>query len=256
MRRSTISLLASAAILAVGSFLVWAFIVAPRLKPAPVPAPAPAAPTPLKAEEERHGALNLYLAAPENLPSGVTRAELTLIKATLADADGAESPVFSGVQRVMLQSGSAEKALSELVANGSWSRLKLEFSPAAELSMADGSTVAAVLEQRQAVLSFQADLPVSRTLALFARVPLETGLKKAGDTWTADLSPDPQAAERYVFGSFMLDPRGKNGVWTLPHLSLADVVKADLGLDITAVLPGSKGFNPADQAPSGQPPQQ
>lgn len=252
MKRSTLSLLAAAAILIIGMLAIWLFIVAPRLKP-PAPAPAPAAALPPKAEE-RHGALNLYLAAPERLPTGVSRAALTLSKASIFDDAGVESPVFEGVQRVMLQSGVAEKVLSELIPNGKMRRLKLEFSPAAELSMADGSTIAGLVERREVILSFEADVPVSHSLELFARLPIEPGLKKIGAAWAAELAPDPMPAERYVFGSFLLDPRGRGDLWTLPRLTLSDVIKADLGLDIDASLPGSKGFNAAEQAPTAEPP--
>lgn len=252
MKRSTVSILMTVVILLAGLLAIWFFIVAPRLKPAPV-APPPAV-TPPEARE-MHGALNLYLAAPEPLPAGVSRAELTLVKATLIDDAGAESPAFTGAQRVMLQGGVAEKALSELVANGQWSRLKLEFSPAAELAMNDGSTQAALVERREMTLTFRADLPISHTLALLAPVPLAPDPKRLEGTWIAEVSGTPVAAESYVFGSFMLDPRGKGDVWTLPKMTLAETIKADLGLDIRSVLKGSQGFTAAGAPPSAQPPQ-
>lgn len=252
MKRSTLSTLASVAILVAGGLAIWFLIVAPRLKIAPEPVPTARPPK----TEAPHGALNLYLAAPASLSAGVARVELTLMKATLVDDLGVESPVFQGAQRVMLQSGVVEKVLSEKVQIGDWSRLKLEFSPAAELSMADGTVTAALVERRQAILSFQADLTASRTLALFAAVPLEPALNKAGKTWTAEILPEPKPAERYVFGSYMLDQRGRGNIWTLSRLTLADIIKADLGLDISSFLPGSKGFNPADRPPLKESPQQ
>ena len=254
MKRSTASLVAAAAILIAGGVAIWLFIVAPRLKPPAVPAPAPVPAVEPPKAVERHGALNLYLAAPETLPTGATRVELTLAKAAIVDEAGIESPVFEGAQRVVLQPGVAEKVLSELIPNGKMRRLKLEFSPAAELSMADGSTIAAVVERREAVLSFEAEVPVSHSLALFARLPLEPGLKKTGAAWAAEITPDPLAAEAYVFGSFLLDPRGMGDLWTVPRLTLSDVIKADLGLDIKTTLPGSQGFNAAEQLPTAKPP--
>jgi len=179
---------------------------------------------------------------------------VTLEKATLVDDKGTEAKAFEGIQRVMLQDGVVEKALSELIPEGRWTRLKLEFSPAAEISMADGSVLAALVERREAVLSFDAaDVAVSQSLALLARVPLVPGLKKIGEAWTANLLPDPQKAESYVFTSFQLDPRGRSDIWTLKDVTLADVINADLGLDITAILKGSQGFQPAASAPTQAP---
>lgn len=251
MKRSTLSLALSAAILLIGGSLLWFLLIAPRpahqpTVQAPPPAPPPAA--------EWHGALNLYLGSPDKLPSGVSRAELTLIKATLMDDKGVETQVFDGVQRVMLQDGFAEKVMSELVPNGPFAGLKLEFSPAAELSMTDGSVIAAVMERRETTLAFKADVPVSRSLALFARLPLEPTLKKTGDVWTANIAQAPAAADSYVFGSFMLDKRGNSQLWTLSRMTLADVIMADLGLDITKAMPGSAGFNPAAGQPIAKPP--
>ncbi len=248
MKRSTLSLLISAAIFAVGLVLIWFLIVAPRFKPA-APTPVPTVPPPAKTEE-RHGALNLYLTAPVALPSGATGAEVTLVKAALVDGNGREASVFEGAQKVMLRPDAVEKTLSVLVPNRTWERLILEFSPAAEIPMADGTTIATVVERRRAVLSFHEDLPVSRSLALLARLPLAPALRKIGAVWAADIVPDPQAAESHVFGSFFLDARSVGALWMLPHARLSDVLKADLGLDIGVSLPGSKGFGPADQAPA------
>lgn len=256
MKRSTLAISLSVLLLIAGALAIWFLIVAPRLKPGPAVTPPPVTTPPPNAVRQMHGALNVYLAAPEQMPAGVTRAELTLVKATLIDdADGTESTAFTGAQRVTLQANIAEKALSELVGNGSWTRLKLEFSPAAEMSMDDGTTIATLVDRRETTLTFQADLPISRTLALLARVPLEPALKNVEGTWTANVSPGPQKAESYVFGSFLLDPRGKSDVWTLPQMTLAEAIKADLGLDITTVLKGSQGFSPATDQPVVAPPQ-
>ena len=249
MKRSTLSLLLTAAILLVGGLSIWFLILAPRLRPAP--APTPVAPTPVAPQvEARHDALNLYLAAPGELPPDAARVELTLVKATLSGSGRADAVVFEGVRKVVLQPEVVEKALSELAPSGAWDHLTLEFSPAAEIAMKDGRLEGALLEQPRATLTFEADLPISRSLALFARLPLSPTLRTAGTGQTAGLLADPQKAESYVFGAYLLDERGRGDVWTVKSLTLADAVMADLGLDIRPAMKGSQGFNPAQQAPT------
>ncbi len=245
----TISLIGTAAILAIGALVIW-FMVATR--PAPVPAPPPPVEEPEAPEpEEQHGALNLYLAAPERLPAGAARVELTLIEASLARTDGTERIFFQGSRRLVLQQGTVEKLLSERIPNGRWSRLKLTFSPVADLSYAGGRpSAAALLERREASFSFDAEVPVSRTLALFARTPLETESGTAGATPSLNLLPDPVPAERHVFGAFLLNPRDRGDIWTIAAPTLAAVVKEDLGFDITRQETGSTGFVPAEAEPS------
>jgi len=252
MKRSTLSLLLTGIILLVGVGLIWVLVVAPRLRPVayiPTPTPVPN-PVPTPAPEERHDALNLYLAAPDPLPAGAERLELTMIKATLVGTDGADVPVFAGVQTVMLQPGVIEKVLSELIPSGRWRRLKLEFSPSAVASMQDGTVTAVLLEKRTAALAFDAELPISKTLAIFARLPVASAFAAAGKTATLDLPTDPATAETYVFGSFMLDKRGTGDLWNVPSPSIAGAVKADLGFDISVTLKGSGGFVAPEQGTS------
>lgn len=246
----TISLLVTVAILVAGTAAIWMLFTSRRPQPAP-PATTPpvteAEPEPAKAFD---AALNLYLTAPAAMPAGAGRVEMTLVKASLLDADGKETTFFEGSQRVVLQEGAIEKVLSERIPAGRWTRLKLTFSPAADLSFADGRPDAGALaERREAVLAFDAEVAASRTLALFARAPLEAASGEAGGVITLNFSPEPAAAELYVFGSFFLDPRGRGGLWNVASPSLAAVVKEDLGFDITRQLPGSSGFVPAPTAP-------
>ncbi len=253
MRRTTISIIATAAILAIGALVIWLLVVR-RPAPAPVTEPPVAEPEPPAEEAEFHGALNLYLTAPARLPAGAARVELTLVKASLVGDGGKEVAFFEGARRLMLQEGVTEKLLSERVPNGRWNRLKLSFSPVADLAYADGRPAAsAVLERRDAALSFDAEVPVSRTLALFARTPLEAEAGSAGGVPTLNLVPDPQPAERYVFGAFLLDPRDRGDVWNIAAPSLAAVVKEDLGFDITRQETGSTGFVPAESEPAPLP---
>ncbi|HTK60383.1 MAG TPA: hypothetical protein VL283_04260 [Candidatus Baltobacteraceae bacterium] len=258
MKRMTVSLLVTAAVLVIGSVLIWLMFASLRRQPA---GPPPATTTPetgsaTEPEAEFHGALNLYLAAPDQLPAGAGRVELTLVKAALVRADGKETAFFEGSRRVVLQQGVTEKALSEMIPNGRWSRLKLTFSPAADISFSDGRpTASALLDRHEAILSFDADVPVSRTLALFARLPLDAASGQAAGVTTIGLSPEPRPAERYVFGAFLYDPRDHGDLWNIPSPSLAAIVKEDLGFDITRAQTGSSGFVPADRTPSAQTPQ-
>lgn len=256
MKRMTMSLIATVAILVVGVFALWLLVSALRGRtPAPIvtpPVPSEPGQAPIGAFD---GALNLYVTAPERLPVGAGRVELALVKAVLVRADGLEAPFFEGSRRIMLQQGVTEKALSERIPNGRWTRLKLTFSPAADLAFADGRpSASAVVERREAVLSFDAEVPASRTLALFTPLPLEAESGTADSAVTLAFSPDPRPAERYVFGAFHLDPRDRGDLWSIESPTLARAVKEDLGLDITRQQTGSTGFVPADRAPETAPP--
>lgn len=246
----TISLIATGVILAIGAMALWFLFASLRARPAAPTQETPEAAAPAP-EPEWHGALNLYLAAPERLPGGAARVELSLIEASLMGADGNAKKIFEGSRRLTLQQGVTEKILSELIPNGRWTRLKLTFSPVADLAYADGRPAAGgLLERREALLSFDADVPASRTLALFARAPLEPEAGEAAGATTLNLAAEPRPAERYVLGGFLIDPRGRGDVWSIETPSLAAVVKADLGLDITRRETGSSGFVPADEPPS------
>lgn len=253
-----ISLLVTAVILTMGAFAIWMLVAAlrpgPSVPPAATPPPTIEPVTP--PESDFNGALNLYMTAPDRLPAGADRVELSLVKAALARADGAEIAFFEGSRRVVLQQGVTEKVLSERIPNGHWARLKLTFSPAADLAYADGRpSSSALVQRREAVLSFDADVPASRTLALFARAPLEASAGAADGVVTLSLATAPQPAERYVFGAFLLDARDRGDVWSIASPSLAAAVKEDLGFDITRQQAGSAGFVPAQSAPSTPTPQ-
>jgi len=250
MKRMTLSLLVTAAIVVAGTAAIWMLFTSRRLPPAPPVTTPPAAEPEPEPAKPFDAALNLYLTAPAAMPAGAGRVEMTLVKASLLDASGKETAFFEGSQRAVMQEGAVEKLLSERVPAGRWTRLKLTFSPAADLSYADGRPDAgALIERREAVLSFEAETAASRTLALFARAPLEAASGEAGGVITLNFSPEPAAAEQYVFGSFFLDPRGRGGIWNVASPSLAAVVKEDLGFDITRQLPGSSGFVPAPASP-------
>lgn len=250
MKRMTISLIATAAIVLVGTFVIWMLFTAPRPSAPVPPATGPATNAPETAPQAFDAALNLYMTAPARMPDGAGRLELKLIEASLADAGGKETVFFQGSRKVVLQEGAIQKVLSEKIPVGRWSRLKLTFSAAADLSYADGrADAAALVERRETVLSLDADVAASHTLALFARAPLEARAGTADGVVTMDFSSQPTKAESYVFGSFFLDERGRGSVWNVPDPSLAAAVKADLGFDITRQLTGSSGFVPSTQSP-------
>jgi hypothetical protein len=249
MKRMTISLIATAAIVVVGTFVIWTLFTAPRPEgpavepPTTEPPPTTQPETPPLAFD---AALNLYLAAPARLPAGAGRVELKLTEAAFVRADGTEAVFFDGSRKVVLQDGVVEKAMSEKIPVGHWSRLKLTFSPAADLSYADGRPdAAALVERREAILAFDAEVTASRTLALFVRAPLEARAGAAEGLVTLDFSAQPASAESYVFGAYLLDARGRGDIWNIADPSLAAAVQADLGFDITRQLSGSSGFVPA-----------
>ncbi len=260
MKRSTFSFVLAAAILAIGACALWFFLIAPRLGVPPFPwtrqpVTGSATETPsTAAEKARNSVLNLYLASPPNLPDGAARAELTLTKATLTSMDGKNEVVFEGAQRVMLQSGIVEKVLSEKVTDAHWTRLTLEFSPAAELAYANTTVKAALLEKKTAMFTFDAVVGVSRSLALYAVVPFEREVFAADKAIIARIGATARPADVYVFGGFLLDPRGRGDVFTINQPSLFAVIKEDLGFDLSVVKPGSKGFTPADTSPKPQAP--
>ncbi len=261
MKRSTFSLILAAAILATGACALWFFLIAPRLGIAPLPwtrrpVAGPTTETPVAPEKARNSVLNLYLASSSNLPDGAMRAELTLTKAVLASADGKSDVVFAGAQRVMLQLGIVEKVLSEKILDARWTRLTLEFSPAAELAYANGNVKATLLEKKTATLTFDATVGVSRSLALYAVVPLERNVTTADKAVIARVDSTARPADVYVFGGFLLDPRGRGDLFTLNQPSLFNVIKEDLGFDLSVVKPGSKGFTPAGNQPSATQPTQ
>ncbi len=253
MKRSTKSLLVVLALLLLGAAL-WFLVIAPRygLPPfgRPIDTEVPTPPTTVIEEKERHSALNLYLAPPAAIANDALRAELTLLKASVIGSDGKTAVFFNGVQRVMLQPGAVQKVLSERIPDGRWTRLVLEFSPAAELAYANGEVKAALMGKKQATFAFDAQVGISRSLAIFGVVPLERTVLAAEKALVANLSADPILAETYVFGGFLLEPRGRGDVFNIDNPTLVNVIKEDLGFDITVVMPGSSGFQPAATQPA------
>ncbi len=259
MKRSTFSILLAAAILLIGGGALWLLLIAPRLGLPPFATPPVEKPTPPATEETgpaRNSAINVYLAPPPALPDGAVRAELTLIKATLTDANGKSAAVFEGAQRVMLQSGIVEKAISEKIPDGHWTRLILEFSPAAELAYANGDVKPAIMGKKRATLAFDAKVAVSRSLAVFAQVPVERAVTSAEKTIIASIDEAPRTAETYIFGAFLFDPRGRGDVFSISSPTLFAVIKEDLGFDLSVVKPGSTGFQPATGQPAPQAPKE
>jgi hypothetical protein len=249
MKRSTFSILLTIALLAACAVL-WLLFIAPRFGLPPYEKKTPVTPvasTPEAPEKARNSALNLYLAPPSALPDNASRAELTLVKATVVDASGASTEFFSGAQRVMLQPSSVQKVLSERIPDGRWTRLTLEFSPVAELAYADGNVKAALMGKKIVSFTFDAAVGISRSLAVFGMVPLEREVVAAEKALVANLNADPTPGQTYVFGGFLLEPRGRGDIFNITNPTLNSVVKEDLGFDLTIVKTGSSGFQPATQ---------
>lgn len=224
----------------------------PSAPPAPISPPAPEART-VPPPEDWHGVLNVYVAPSPALPSGTARVELTLIKAELIhEDDGVSAAVFEGGRKLMLQPGAVQKLVSDSAPQGRWTSLRLTFSPAAELIRADGTSLGALLEKREAAAVIDVDLPISRTLAAFLHLPLLRTLEPKGGVMTLALDDEPRLAETYVLGGVFRDPRGIGGLLRLPLPSLAAAVMEDLRLDVRpeSRRDGSKGFTaPTDAAP-------
>lgn len=252
MRRRLIIVIAAAVLLAAAGLAAF-LLSRPKPPPAP-PTPPVVEKRTVPAPEGWHAVLNLYVAPPPALPAGFSRVELTLIKAELVhEGDGVSATVFEGGRRHMLQPGIVQKLISDSAPQGRWTSLRLTYSPAAELIRADGSSVGALLERREATAVFDADLGVSRTLAAFVHLPLVKTLEPKGGVTTLGLDEEPRLAESYVLGGVFRDPRGIGGLLRLDALSLAAAVMEDLRLDIRpdSKLPGSQGFAPAPgSAPS------
>ena len=255
MKRSTFSIFLTIALLAACAVL-WLLFIAPRFGLPPYGKKLPASPatttpeTPVKAS---NSAINLYLAPPPVLPDGASRAELTLVQASVTDAAGASVVFYNGVQRVMLQPGAVQKVLSERIPDGRWTRLTLEFSPAAELAYANGNVKAALMGKKTVVFAFDETVGVSRSLAVFGIVPIEQDVIAAEKALVANLSGDPRPGQTYVFGGFLLEPRGRGDIFNISNPTLVSVIKDDLGFDLTVVKPGSSGFQPANSEPGTQP---
>src|SRR5689334_8399972 len=96
MKRMTISLIATAVIVVVGAALIWLLLASLREPSAPPAVTPPETGSATEPEPDLHGALNLYLTAPPQLPAGAGRVELSLVKAALVRADGKESTFFEG----------------------------------------------------------------------------------------------------------------------------------------------------------------
>lgn len=255
MKRSTFSILLAAGLLVLCAAL-WLLFIAPRYGLPPYGKKtsfSPATTTPIATEKARNSALNLYLAPPPALPDGAIRVELTVVKAQVEDASGAMTVFFEGVQRVMLQPNSVQKVLSERIPDGRWTRLSLEFSPAAELAYEDGTVKAALMGKKKAEFTFNETVGVSRSLAVFGVLPIEPDVITAEKALVANVSADPRPGQTYVFGGFLLEPRGRGDIFNISNPTLTGVIKEDLGFDLTIVKTGSSGFQPAHTEPSGSP---
>jgi hypothetical protein len=251
MRRSRAVALLVAFALLVASGLA-AFFLLRRPAPAPVPPAPPPASAPAKGPADWHGVLNLYLTPLGALPAGTTRVELTLTEAELLDEAGNAVNVVRSARRLMLQPGTVEKLLNDRVPNGAWASVRLTFSPAGQVSGIDGTSLPVLVERRTVTIPLGADIPVSRTLAAFARLQLEPEVKRAAGVPTIGLAPLVPKADVFLLGGFFATPRGPGQIYVIAEPTLAAAVMKDLKLDITAKAESTTGvqFVPAAGAPA------
>ena len=232
--------------------LAWFALIAPRLQNlalAPKPAPAKTVVTPLS--DEKYSALSLYLASPDSAPSGLARVELTLTKVEITRNDGRVFTVSDQSVRVDLQKDTAMKVANDLIPAGPYGKLKLHFAPTGNLMTDAGAAQIIFLPIQDVEVSFDANLPTSRTLAALTRIDLESRLGAQNGVATFTL-PNKLTAETYVLGGIFKNSRGIGTAWNLPNATLVTAVKQDLNLDIAppAALSGTTDFIPATATPN------
>lgn len=251
--RSRLIVSASAVAAAAIALTAFLFVQGPPEPAGPGAAVPPVDANAVPPPDGWYAVLNAYVASPEALPGGALRYEMTVVKAAL-EREGSEAVFFEGARRLMLQPGTVEKLLSEKVPQGRWERLRLTFSPAAETIDASGKSFAGLVEAREIVIALPTELKTGRTLSFVTRLRAPIAADRGGAV-ALSFQTMLLDAETYELGGAFLDTRGRGEIFTLSAPSLANIIDADLGLDITAAsaLPGSEGFVPPNGAPSGAP---
>lgn len=244
MKRRTVWIVILLLALAAGG-AVYFFLLPPQ--PAP-PAPAPAAVAPA-AKPAWNSVINLYLADVTTLTGTTERVELTLLKAALAAPGQADVPVFDGATRVVLQRGAAERVLSAAAPPGDLKTLKLTFSPTAQVVSQGGVVTIMLVDPKETAVALDTPLPQGRTLAAMTRVPLTRafGVKNGLPIFSL---PNRIEARSVLLGGIYLTRRETGNLYPLTGATLADVILADLGIDISVKprQPGA-GFVPPTSAP-------
>ncbi len=246
MKKRTIVAAIAAAVAIIAAAAVYFFLLRPR-PAAPLPPPQP--PAPPAAEPVRNSVINLYLADPTTLTGTTERVELTLLKAALTAPGLADVPVFDGATRVVLQRGAAERVLSAAAPPGDLKTLKLTFSPTAQVVSQGGVVTIMLVDPKETLVALDTPLPQGRTLAAMTRVPLTRafGVKNGLPIFSL---PNRIEARSVLLGGIYLTRRETGNLYPLTDATLADVVMADLGIDIVVKprQPGA-GFVPPTSGP-------
>lgn len=246
MNRRAAALIA-AGLLLIALGILFFFLARPR--PAPV-VPEPELEAPAGLPADRHAVLNLYFGTPFVLRD-VERLELTILRVDAVSDGGIEYPVSETAARVMAARGVAQKVASAAVYQGGLERLRLTFGPTARLFRAGGGQELAFLPNVRMDVLVNAEIPVSRTLAVLLAFPPNAALGDRNGTPTVIL-PDEARGETFLLGGYLLNPRDAGQILEPETNDLAGIIKADLGFDIRPREGerGSAGFAPA---PGGQP---
>lgn len=246
MKKRALVVAIALVVAAASAAAVYFFLLPP--KPAPAPGPPPAVEAPA-AKPAWNSVINLYFADPVMPPGTTERIELTLLKAALASPGREDVPVFEGATRIVLQRNVAEQVLSAAAPYGQAKTLKLTFSPVAQVVSQGGVVTTMLVEPKETSVALDADLPQGRTLFAMVRVPLDRvfGVRNGVPIFSP---PNRLEARSVLLGGSYLTRREVGALYTLTNATLADVVKADLGIDINVkpLQPGT-GFVPPTSAP-------
>ena len=255
MKRPLLWVIAAVLVIAAGVAAYFLFLkplIAPKTG-APTSQTGGATPPVVKAKpDDYNSAIDLYLAGPDDAPAAISRVELTLIKAEVTRNDKKTFKVFEGATRIVVQKGVTEKALNELMPAGAYGTLALTFLPTGAIVAADGSSQSAFLPNRVLTIDLTQEIPISRTLALLARLDLAAsrfGLQSGVPTY---ILPATLTDESYVLGGIFRNSARIGDLWQIANPNLAEVVHQDLNLDIRpkSGLTGTPSFGAATASPN------
>ena len=258
MRKRNI-LIILALLFAIGAFLIWRYFLKAYL-PSPgskiptastgiITKPAP------NLVENFYAGVNMYLSGPDVPVTGMSRLELTLVKAEVVRNDAKTFTVFEGATKLIVEKGISQKALNVLMPAGPYGKLILTFLPTASLVAVDGKPQTAFLPNRTVTIDMKETVPESRTLTSLVHLDLDQsrfGIKSGVPTYQL---PPTLEAEKYLLGGIFKNDNAIGSVWQLTKPTLATVVQRDLNLNIAPKqeLPGTPGYTPPTAPPQPAP---
>ena len=218
----------------------------------PEPTPAVVIPETLSVPVDRNSTLNLYFGTQFKLPGSISRIELTVESASLVHDSGEEVPVFEGLARIIVFNGAAQLVFSEMIPNAKYESLKLSLGSAARLVGKDGSLSNVYLPKDILTIDLSSvEVPLSRTLNVLVTMPKNITFGEKNGIATLIMT-EKIDSETFILGGIFYHPKSVGKIFDLPKLSLQNVIRADLGIDIYPPNTGggSRGF----ESPTKQPP--